>query len=50
MLVSVARTCYKRGIFPRMAVEKLARDPGWSIFKPPEQERKEPAMLAAAAC
>ena len=25
-------------------------DPDWSIFKPPEQERKEPAMLATAAC
>ena len=50
VLVSVARTCYRRGIFPRMAVEELARDPDWSIFKPPEQERKEPAMLAAAAC
>ena len=33
-----------------MVVEELARDPDWSIFKPPEQERKEPAMLAAAAC
>ena len=50
VLVSVARTCYKRGIFPRIAVEELAKDPDWSIFKPPEQERKEPAMLAAAAC
>ena len=27
-----------------MAVEELKDD--WSIFKPPEQERKEPAMLA----
>ena len=50
VLVSVARACYKQGIFPRMAVEEMARDPDWGIFKPPEQERKEPAMLAAAAC
>ena len=50
VLVSVARTCHKRGIFPRVAVEELARDPDWSIFRPPEQERKEPVMLAAAAC
>ena len=50
VLVSVARACYKQGIFPRMSVEELAKDPDWGIFKPPEQERKEPAMLAAAAC
>ena len=36
VLVSVARTCYKRGIFPRIAVEELAKDPDWSIFKPPD--------------
>ena len=51
VLVSVARTCHKRGIFPRVAVENLVRDPGWSIFEPPpEQERKEPVLLTATAC
>ena len=50
VLVSVARTCHKRGIFPRVAVEELARNSAWSIFKPPEQKRKEPAILAVAAC
>ena len=50
VLISVARTCHKRGIFPRVVVEKLVKDPAWSIFKPPDQERKETAMLAVAAC
>ncbi len=50
LLISVACTCHKRGIFPRVAVEELIRDPAWSIFRPPDQERKEPAMLAVAAC
>ena len=35
VLISVARTCHKQGIFPRVAVEELIRDPDWSIFKPP---------------
>ena len=35
MLVSVARTCRKLGIFSRTAVECLIRDPDWRIFKPP---------------
>ena len=30
VLVSVARTCRKLGIFPRTAVECLIRDPDWS--------------------
>ena len=50
VLISVARTCHKRGIFPRVVVEKLVKDPAWSIFKPPDPERKETAMLAVAAC
>ncbi len=37
VLISVARTCHKQGIFPRVAVENLIRDPDWHIFKPPEQ-------------
>ena len=38
--ISVARTCHKQGIFPRQAVENIIRDPGWSIFRPPEQDQK----------
>ena len=49
VLISVARTCHKQGIFPRVAVEELIRDPGWSIFKPPEQTQKEIALKAVAA-
>ena len=40
VLISVARTCHKQGIFPRVAVEDLIRDPDWSIFKPPAQTQK----------
>ncbi len=35
VLVSVARTCQKMGVFPRMAVERMI-DPDWRIFKPPD--------------
>ncbi len=45
VLVSVARTCHKQGILPRIAVESLIRDPGWKIFKPPPCE--VPAMTVA---
>ena len=48
-LISVARTCHKQGIFPRVAVENLIRDPDWSIFKPPEQVQKEITVEAVAA-
>ena len=50
VLVLVARTCHKRRMFPRIAVENQDRDPGWSIFKSPKQERREPVMLDAATC
>ena len=49
VLISVARTCHKQGIFPRIAVEELIRDPDWSIFKPPEQVQKEITVKAVAA-
>ena len=49
VLISVARTCHKQGIFPRVAVENLIRDPDWHIFKPPEQVQKEIAVEAVAA-
>ena len=49
VLISVARTCHKQGIFPRVAVENLIRDPDWHIFKPPEQAQKEIAVEAVAA-
>ena len=47
--VSVARACHKWGMFPRVAVESPARDPGRSVFRPPEQEPKERELPAAAA-
>ena len=49
VLISVARTCHKQGIFPRVAVEDLIRDPDWSIFKPLDLAQKETAMKAVAA-
>ena len=36
LLVSVARTCQKAGMFPRAAVERMIEDPDWRIFKPPD--------------
>ena len=51
VLVSVARTCHKLGIFPRTAVECLIRDPDWRLFKPPPgQEHREQVAPVAAAC
>ena len=50
VLVSVARTCQKMGMFPRMAVERMIEDPDWRIFKPPDcPERAELSVQAAAA-
>ena len=54
--VSVARTCQKRGMFPRVAVENAIKDPDWRIFKPPDRPERErdvlaaPAVTMAAAC
>ena len=51
VLVSVARTCHKLGIFPRTAVECLIRDPDWRLFKPPPgQGHQELVAPVAAAC
>lgn len=33
VLVSVARTCQKQGVFPRAVAEYVIRDPGWRMFK-----------------
>ena len=49
VLISVARTCHKQGIFPRVAVEELIRDPSWSIFKSPDLAQNEIAVKAVAA-
>ena len=50
VLVSVARTCQKMGMFPRMAVERMIEDPDWRIFKPPDcPERVEQSAQAATA-
>ena len=49
VLISVARTCHKQGIFPRVAVEQLIRDPDWGIFEPPDLAQKEIAAKAVAA-
>ena len=48
VLASVARTCHKQGILPRVAVESLIRDPDWKIFKPPPCEEEIPAMAITA--
>ena len=46
--VSVARTCQKMGMFPRMAVENAIKDPDWRISKPPDcPERAELSVQAA---
>ena len=51
MLVSVARTCRKLGIFPRTAVENLVRDLDWRLFRPPpKQERPELVAPVTVAC
>ena len=51
VLVSVARTCRRLGIFPRTAVENLVRDPDWRLPKlPPGQERQYLVAPVAAAC
>ncbi len=50
VLVSVARTCQKMGVFPRMAVERMIEDPDWRIFKPPDcPERVERLVQATTA-
>lgn len=50
VLVSVARTCQKLGVFPRVAVERMIEDPDWRIFKPPDcPERVERPVQAAKA-
>ena len=51
VMVSVARTCQKVGMFPRIAVENAVKDPDWRIFKPPDcPGRAElPAQAATAA-
>ena len=50
VLVSVARTCQKMGMFPRMAVERMIEDLDWRIFKPPDcPERAELSVQATAA-
>ncbi len=48
VLIAVARTCHKQGIFPRIAVEELIMDPDWSIFRIPEQVQKEITVKAVA--
>ena len=48
VLVSVSRTYHKQEIFPRTAVEELIRNPDWSIFKPPNSEKKADAVAVAA--
>ena len=48
VLVSVSRACNKQGIFPRTAVEELIKDPAWSMFKPPDGEKKASVMAVAA--
>ena len=40
VLISVARTCHKQGIFPRVAVENLIRDPDWQHIQAPRTGAK----------
>ena len=49
VLISAVRTCHKQGIFPRVAVEGLIRDLGWSIFKPSDSAQKGIVAKAVAA-
>ena len=46
VLVSVARTCRKQGIFPHQAVKNLIKDSSWDIFKPLDKQ-KIPIAVAA---
>ena len=46
VLVSVARTCQKLGVFPRVAVERTVMDPDWRIFRPPDRPERGQAVLA----
>ena len=48
VLISVARTCYKQGIFPRVAVENIIRNPDWSIFEQSNQDQNVIASAVAA--
>ena len=49
VLVSVARTCRKLGIFPRTAVECLIKDPDWGWFKPPPGQERQELIAPVAA-
>ena len=46
VLISVARTCHKQGILPRIAVESLIKDPDWKLFKPPLREEMPEIAIA----
>ncbi|MCY4491375.1 MAG: hypothetical protein OXC46_07935 [Thaumarchaeota archaeon] len=41
VLVSMARTCNKVGIFPRIAVENITKNPKWRIFETIKTTQKE---------
>ena len=46
VLISVARTCHKQGIFPRVGV---IRDPDWQHIQAPRTGQKEITVEAVAA-
>ena len=49
VLASVARTCHKMGVLPRITVENVARDPDRSIFKPPPEQGRAESVAPIAA-
>ena len=49
VLVSVARTCKKVGMFQRMAVERMIEDSDWHIFEPPDYPGRAERSVQAAA-
>ena len=49
VLISIARTCHKQGIFPRIAVENMVMNSNWSPFEPPDQCQKKIPVPAVTA-
>ena len=50
VLISVARTCHKQGIFPQVAIEELMHDPSWRIFQLPEPKQQDCTVPVIAMC
>ena len=50
VLISVAHTCHKQEIFPRVALGELMHDPSWSMFKPSEPKQQDCTVPTVAVC